>query len=82
MLEKSILDINKPSQTIHSKKKHTKTFKLMRLVRGAFAGLEILYNNQASYEYTLKAIGNYNILFQINLENFKHFKDEIKSFLK
>ena len=54
----------------------------MRLVSGAFAGLEIMYNLNNTYDYTLKSIGNNNIVFKINLDNFPENIKNIKEFLE
>ena len=80
MLEKSNLEVIESNQ-ISQFKKINKPLSLMRLAQGAFGGLEILFNNQGIYDHSLRAIGNYNVIMQIDLNNFKEFKTEIKEFL-
>jgi CRP-like cAMP-binding protein len=56
---------------------------ILKLERGAFAGLEIIYSEQKLYNFTLKSKSlDYNVLLRIDLQSMKDFRDSIKSDLK
>jgi hypothetical protein len=59
-----------------------KNLTVMSLVKGAFAGLEVLFEKEANnYNYSFKATGPLNFLFKINLDNFPEIKKDILEFL-
>lgn len=62
-------------------KKEKKTLELLKLVKGSFCGLEILFNSNGNYENTLTAVGEYNIIFRLDIENFPENKDNIINYL-
>lgn len=62
-------------------KPNEKFLPVMNLVKGSFAGLEILFKKEDDlYDYSFKANGTFNILYKLNIENFPEIKKDILEF--
>jgi hypothetical protein len=61
--------------------KENKKRELLKLEKGTFCGLEILYNSSGCYESTLTAMGDYNVIFKIDIENYSENKEKIINYL-
>jgi hypothetical protein len=54
----------------------------MKLVSGAFAGMEVFCFPNSKYHFTLKTLSNFNVIFKITLEDIPEFEDSIRVFLR
>lgn len=59
-----------------------KSFCVMKLVKGAFAGMEVILGEDKNYEYTLRTLSTFNVLYKISIDDLHEFKDELKNFMK
>jgi CRP-like cAMP-binding protein len=51
---------------------------LLRLEKGSFAGLEILYNSDSKYQYSMKSKAHdFNVLLRIDVESLDYNKEDI-----
>lgn len=62
--------------TEEKEEKIIKTFSKI-LTKGSFAGLEVLFNNSKRYEFSLKSLNNYNVIFRIKVDDFPELKDQL-----
>lgn len=78
-LEKNIFTKSKHNSDIHSLSRKSNC--VMKLVSGAFAGMEVFCLPDSKYRYTLRTISPINIIYKITLEDLPEYKNEIKSFM-
>lgn len=55
---------------------------MMKLVSGAFAGMEAFLSPDSNYEYTLRTLSMFNVLFRININDLHEFRGELIGFMK
>jgi len=51
----------------------------MFLNKGSFAGLEVIFKSEKRYDYTLKSMSNFNVIYKINLNDFPELKPKHNS---